>query len=522
MESNDGSNRVWKRTCKRCKKTIEHKSKARWRDAVKKDKLCSQCNRSTVGKKNSLGDSCPLCSANIRIPIVNTAELTKHAEEHGTTPEKLWLAKHGIAAAPTCRCGCGNPTKWNGWWRGFSEFKNGHNGSIYSSYDKEAALEIAKKRSSSLAGKPGWSKGLTKETDARIKARSNGGSIAHKFTDFHIRERLAKNERLVLKDIIDYKNCTSESILVSCNRCNTEHLTSYVKARTDRCGICDPLGRNLQIEISDWIESLIGFDVGKNVKGIIGRNELDIYVPSHKFAIETSGVWSSADKKLRDRFYHQKKTDSCKRIGIQLFHVFEDEWYSRQEIVKSMIAARLDMINTRIMARKCKTTELSPRTRREFFNANHIDGDVQSHKAWGLEYDNKIVAAVSIRHPFHKKNNDAFEIARFCNLRNSIVTGAAGKLTNVVAEYAKNTSKTRLISYVDERFGGDGRAYEQSGFMLVGTTPPRFWWTDGKNRFNRFQVRADHARKLSETQVAEELGVIKIYGCKNFKYELEL
>lgn len=78
-----------------------------------------------------------------------------------------------------------------------------------------------------------------------------------------------------------------------------------------------------------------------------------------------------------------------------------------------------------------------------------------------------------------------------------------------------------IVTYMDRRHG-DGRGYLSAGMQHVGTTPPRFWWTDGKRRFGRLTVKADAKRGLSEKQVAAERGVSRIYCCGNDIYELKL
>lgn len=531
MTTNDRGQ--WTRSCPQCGKTLYYKAKAKRNYMEKRNKVCGDCNRSNVGRKNALTDTCPVCNETIRIPVTNTKEPEKHAAKHGMTLEELWLKKHDTKP-PQCKCGCGEKTTWVGWWKGYSTFRLGHNANIYSAYDQETAAKIAQTRRESLTGKTSWALGLTKENDKRIRKRGEATSRGlqkaikegrlvryNRFTDDDIRDILSTNISTELISVHDYKNCLSESIRLRCTRCDNVELVSLAKARQDRCSICDPIGSNVQVRVARWIESLIGMDVGQNVRGIIGKRELDIYIPSHQVAVEINGIYWHSEKH-RGYKYHQEKTNACKALGIRLFHVFEDEWYNKREIVESMLSARLNMLTRKLMARKCEVVQLSPRERREFFNANHIDGDVQASKAWGLRNGSDLVAAVSLRRPFHGRNKDAFEVARSCNKLNTSVAGGTSKLISVAAEFARGESKSRLITYVDERFGGDEITYEQTGFQKTSTTPPRFWWTDGNQRFNRFRFRADRSRGMTEAQVAEEAGVVKIWGCANRTYELTL
>lgn len=97
--------------------------------------------------------------------------LQKHAAEHGMNAQALWLLKHKVESRPVCKCGCGERTTWAGWWDGFSEFAVGHNARVESVEAKERRLN-ALKMSYSSGKNVGWSKGLTKETDERVKTRA--------------------------------------------------------------------------------------------------------------------------------------------------------------------------------------------------------------------------------------------------------------------------------------------------------------------------------------------------------------
>jgi hypothetical protein len=127
---------------------------------------------------------------------------------------------------------------------------------------------------------------------------------------------------------------------------------------------------------------------------------------------------------------------------------------------------------------------------------------------------------MSIRKPFHKSNSGYFEIARYACKIDSIVVGGVGKLINQAKIYAIEHHVSKLLTYVDERMGGEGQAYQLVGFHLRNVSPPRFWWTNGNIRYNRFHFRANSKKNLSEKDVADEAGVVKIWACRNLVFEL--
>ena len=67
--------------------------------------------------------NCPRC--NQEYPSYNS--LSKHTRSaYKLSGESLYREYHGVTEIPTCKCGCGTPTKWR-IDRGYGEYVNGHN-----------------------------------------------------------------------------------------------------------------------------------------------------------------------------------------------------------------------------------------------------------------------------------------------------------------------------------------------------------------------------------------------------------
>ncbi|NBO99492.1 MAG: hypothetical protein EBU90_05095 [Proteobacteria bacterium] len=550
-----------------------------------------------VDKKTNLRIvKCPLCDN------FESKRLTSFEDHlkviHKITTQELW---DQLNEGPRmCLCGCGKQTKWIGWWKGYSQVINGHNGSIYKVMDPIRASETAKKRSESLKGKPGWARGLTKNSDRRIENRAIKTSIGRK-TSFdegkiqswnkgltaesdprmasvkenlknkfasgeiipwakglskdtddriqllsqkvslkmkqkQIRDRLDHLKRLsheeircrientgqlkIVSGLENYINDAQKIIVVECNKCSKQFQGSLRSLQRGHCYHCSPGGSAAQEEVARWIESL-GFNVVRNVRKTLGGLELDIVVEDKKFAVEYNGLyWHSHVNKTQG--YHNNKTLSSEAAGIKLVHVFEDEWRDKQNVIKSMILSRLGISFKKEYARKCDVRELSRKERKSFFEENHADGDVPSITAWGLiDYSGEIVYAISVRRPFHKKY-EGIEIARCCPKLNYNVPGGLTKLINHAKSWSKQKGHKKIVTYVDKRWGGAGEGYKYAGFKEISVTPPRFWWTDFENRYNRFKFKADSSEGLTEAQIADAAGVVKIWGCGNLVFELDI
>lgn len=83
--------------------------------------------------------------------------LAKHTRtKYKLVGESLYREYHGIKEIPTCKCGCGTPTKWRSD-RGYGEYANGHNNKgennpMYGkSHTKEARENISQKRKEKFA-----------------------------------------------------------------------------------------------------------------------------------------------------------------------------------------------------------------------------------------------------------------------------------------------------------------------------------------------------------------------------------
>ena len=62
----------------------------------------------------------------------------------------------------------------------------------------------------------------------------------------------------------------------------------------------------------------------------IGNYVLDIYIPSHKVAIEYNSIWWHSIEAGKSIDYHLKKSLACKELGIRLIHIYEFEDFNTQ------------------------------------------------------------------------------------------------------------------------------------------------------------------------------------------------
>ena len=283
------------------------------------------------------------------------------------------------------------------------------------------------------------------------------------------------------------------------------------------CKKCSNSESMLENEVVDFIKSL-GVKSYRHDKTILDGKELDIYIPSHKLAIEFNGLYWHSELFI-DKSYHLNKTELCENKGIQLIHIFEDEWLYKRDIVKSRVKNILGLTEKIIYARKCNIELVETKTKKEFLNNNHIQGTVGSKVNIGLYYNNELVSLMTFGHrPILQPSE--YEMLRFCNLSNTTVVGGASRL---LKRFIRDYQPKELTTYADRRWSL-GELYESLGMTFVSNTKPNFHYIRGKYRDNRIKYQKHKLVKLGfdETKTANtimlERGFYRIYDCGHKKY----
>ena len=326
------------------------------------------------------------------------------------------------------------------------------------------------------------------------------------------------------------KKIEGDEYTIKCNLCGIDFkiLSSIRNKRILNgdciCSNCNPLKQNVkQNEISDFIKHFIE-SVEINNRQILDGLEIDIYLPDLKLAFEFNGLyWHSEIYKKPN--YHKMKSGLCESMGIQLFHIWEDDWQYKQEIVKSMILNKLGKTPNKIGARKCEIREITDnRLVRLFLNNNHIQGFVGSKIKLGLFYQDELVSLMTFGNLRKSLGNHSkegsYEMLRFCNKLNISVIGGASKLFKY---FLKNYNVSEVISYSDSS-RGQGNLYKQLGFNLSHESDPNYYWVIDGIRHHRFNFRKDKLIRggadpnKTEIQIMTEKGYYRVFDCGNKKW----
>lgn len=266
-------------------------------------------------------------------------------------------------------------------------------------------------------------------------------------------------------------------------------------------------------EITDFLKSLTPAPT-------IQENELfDIYLPDQKIAIDCLDLFWESDIHRLDKQTQKRKMKKCTEDGIRLISIFEDEWITKQSIVKNRLSHIIQQSTSQKYAKNC--TVVKGGSYPDFFVQHHIQGKTNSSLQYGLYSESELIAVMSFGKPRFNKNHE-WELLRFASIGS--VVGGAGKLFTA---FVREQNPESVLSYCDLRWG-TGNLYEKLGFKLQSTSEPTSFYTKEGKRYHRLGFTrekllksigtTDVTSKMSQNQLARSCGFSKIYDCGHAVY----
>lgn len=326
----------------------------------------------------------------------------------------------------------------------------------------------------------------------------------------------------ILDDI--YTVDLTSPVLIQCTQCQRKWKVSLDNNYRPSCRYCSQkytkVSKGHQ-EIVDYIASLdSSIQIKVNDRSVLGGDELDIYLPEFKLAIEFNGVYYHSSK-FKHSSYHLDKTRACLWKGITLLHILELDWKYNSKIIKSMLQSKLGFLSKSIYARKCKVLEVSSNLKKSFLVENHIQGNARSSINIGLYYDTELVGIMTIG----KSRFDSeyqYELIRYAVKAGYHVTGGFSK---ALSYFCKTYSPTSIVSYAKRDYS-TGKVYISNNFTFVGFTKPGYSYIKDSNIYPRqkFQkhklpnIFSEVDMSLSEKQIMENHNYYRLYDSGNLKF----
>lgn len=326
----------------------------------------------------------------------------------------------------------------------------------------------------------------------------------------------------------EYKGVEGQEYTFKCNTCDSQFISKMEDGDIPRCYVCYPIkGTSLfEKEVYDYILSFSP-NVESNNTEILGGKEVDVYDPINKIGVECNGLYWHSESNGRDRKYHLSKTNICEQKGIQLIHIFEDEWIYKQDIVKSKLKHIFARSSEKIYARNCNIQTVSKDDCDTFLETYHIQGKDNSKIRYGIYYNDELFGVMTFgacRVSLGGKNKSGeYELYRFCT--KSHIIGSGGKL---LSHFIKINSPTLIITYADRRWTkSSNNLYEQLGFKKESNGTPNYWYfKGGSKRYHRFGFTKHILHKklenfdpnLTEWKNMQLHNYDRIWDCGHLKY----
>lgn len=292
--------------------------------------------------------------------------------------------------------------------------------------------------------------------------------------------------------------------------------------------------------LKKFLEKDLSINIIKNDKKLLHGIEIDVLIPKFKIAIEFNGnLYHSENYGGKNKFFHLDKTEKCKIKNYKLVHIFEDEWFLKNEIVKSKLKHLLgfNISLPTIHSRKCVIKKISATEKNLFLENNHIQGQDMSTIYLGAFFNNELVSVMTFdnKRKMAVKNNQScvFELKRFSTNIHYVIPGMFSKL---LKHFITHYKPTKIISFADRRWTiNDDNLYTKSGFKLSETLAPDYTYYNSKKsryrRFHKFGFGKNSIKKKfpevyhpdkTEWEMMQELGYDRIWDCGKFRYEMEI
>jgi len=301
------------------------------------------------------------------------------------------------------------------------------------------------------------------------------------------------------------------------------------------CPKCTTKTSVWQKEITAFVKDLVtGVKTDHRIFPESSKN-VDIFVPSLTLAIECNGSYhhstgaknyQSLPVELREAEVRREelwKSRECKKLGIRLITIVENEWLEKREVVERFLKANLRKSQT-IGARELTCVKIDRSDAKEFLEAWHLQGaghHTNHVKYYALKKESKIVSVMSFTDVHYRRTYETgggWEIVRYATSRN-ILGGAKRLLSNFLRE---NTC-TEIISFCDSRLF-TGAVYERLGFTKVKEYPFDYMFLKGKRLYHKAHFTKNRLNKLgipdAKFATTEKHSIFKLFLPGQMKYRL--
>lgn len=255
-----------------------------------------------------------------------------------------------------------------------------------------------------------------------------------------------------------------------CKACGTIYDATITDGQLPRCNQCYPrLITGISQAEQELFKSLKSETKIQSDKTVLNGKEIDVYIPDKHLAIEYNGIyWHSEGSGSKTRNYHLNKTEMCLEKGINLIHIFENEWLENKKNILSFIHSQLTVYEKIISSDECFVSEISQEIKDEFVNDNHIKKSSKTNLQIGLFNDGELIQILSL----NKTSENTYGIIENVVKSGYTIKGGTKKLWN----FFINVIKPNNVIFTDDKRYKTIMLYKDIDFKLEKVIPPQPWF----------------------------------------------
>lgn len=255
---------------------------------------------------------------------------------------------------------------------------------------------------------------------------------------------------------------------------------------------------------------------------ILNGKEIDIYIPSLKLGVEYNGLYWHSEANGKNKNYHINKLNNCKKQGVNLIQIFEDEWINHR-VPCEQILINTCHLNTifDICTDKYKMYDIKDTQKvNNFLNTYSLYGEATFNKCVGMIYDNHIVGVITLK---KRHKEDKWILNRFATINN---VNRELIFHNLFEYFITTNSINEIKIIVNKRWEPNqfNNIYIKCGFKLTKETKPICSYFNCSisncKRFSKNSVKkllkfkyGKHSIITSKSKHIKELGFHKIWDC---------
>ncbi len=333
------------------------------------------------------------------------------------------------------------------------------------------------------------------------------------YDDFTYNILIDKNAMISFLKSFEFKDRTYSTLLQHVN-CSFITLNRAI-LKFELSNLINHYRSYFEQDVYNYVKSICEYNIVTGDKSTLNGQELDIYIPELKLAIECNGTyWHSSI--CKDKNYHYNKSRLCEEKGIRLIHIWEYEWENERQrsILENIILSACGNIQNKIYARNCKIEIRESKLMKQFFEENNIQGFRGGKFAICLLYNNEVVMSYIMGKAFFGKGKYEWEVIRGATKLGCTIIGGASKIWKY---FKDNYNPRSCVYYVDYNyFNGKSIQYLDNFKFVKAQSSFKNWWIKDNVIKNR---DPSHHKEIKEFE--KEGLVIPIYnaGTKVYVWE---